>query len=110
MSRIATATFEGASGKNYDFNVYPIHQKFLSIGAVYVFTKRTITNGDGTHDLIYIGETDNLETRIPNHEKWPCIKRNNANCICIHADDNETSRLNKETDLRNAHDTPCNDQ
>ena len=110
MAKIATATFKGASGTSYDFNVYPLDEEFNSIGAVYIFTKRTVSEEKGLHTLLYIGETDNLATRIPNHEKWPCVKKNNANCICIHRDDNGKSRLAKETDLREEHSTPCNDQ
>ena len=110
MAKIADATFNGRLGP-YGFEVYPLDTRFISVGAVYVFTKRTVdASGKGSHELLYIGETDSLAERIPNHEKWPRVLRLGANCICVHRDDNGGSRLNKETDLRTANATACNEQ
>jgi hypothetical protein len=110
MPKIADATFNGKSG-SYEFEVYPLDTAFNAVGAVYVFTKRTVdASGRGTHALIYIGQTDSLAGRIPNHEKLPCARQHGANYICVHRDDNEQSRLGKKTDLRAAFATPCNDQ
>lgn len=110
MAKITNATFKGEKG-SYIFEVYSLDTSFNAIGAVYIFTKRTVNaDGKGTHVLIYIGETDSLKQRIPNHEKWSCVKKNGANCICVHRDDDEDSRLTKETDLRAGNSTPCNDQ
>jgi len=108
MAKIADATFSGKTG-SYDFEVYTIDTTFNDVGAVYVFTKRTVdSSGKGTHTFVYIGQTESLADRIPNHEKWPCIKRYNANCICVHRDDNEQSRRRKEADLITGNDAPCN--
>ncbi len=110
MTKIANATFKGAKGE-YSFEVYPANQTFNSVGAVYIFTKRVVgADGKGTHTLLYIGETGDLSARIPAHEKWPCAKRNGVNCICVHRDDGERSRLLKEADLRAGNTTPCNEQ
>ena len=108
MAKIADTTFNGKTG-SYKFEVYPIDTTFNAVGAVYIFTKRTVdSTGKGTHTFIYIGQTDSLADRIPNHEKWPCIKRNNANCICVHLDNSEQSRRRKEEDLITGNDAPCN--
>jgi hypothetical protein len=110
MSKISDATFKGASGTSYSFEVWATDVTFKEVGAVYVFSKRvTDSAGKGTHTLLYIGQTDNLATRIPNHEKWPCVKRNSVNCICTHLDNSEKSRLDKEADLIKGNTTPCND-
>ncbi len=110
MAKIADATFKGKTG-SYAFEVYPADTSFNAVGAVYIFTKREVgSDGKGTHTFLYIGETDSLKDRIPNHEKWPCITRNGVNCICVHRDDNDKSRLAKEIDLRDGNSTPCNDQ
>ena len=110
MAKIADATFKGESG-SYDFEVYPADTSFNAVGAVYIFTKRTVgADGKGSHTLLYIGQTDSLKDRIPDHEKWPCAQRNGVNCVCAHRDDDEDSRLTKEADLLAAIDTPCNDQ
>ena len=111
MGKIADATFTGASGRNYSFGVYSTDTTFKDIGSVYIFSKRIVDqNGRGTHDFLYVGETEELGTRVANHEKWPCVQRNGVNAICIHVDESSRSRLNKETDLRNSNSTPCNDQ
>lgn len=110
MSKIADATFEGSNG-SYCFGVYPVDTSFKAVGAVYIFTQRTEdAAGKGTHSFLYIGQTDSLADRLPRHEKWPCARRNGVNCICVHVDNDEGSRLYKETDLRAANNTPCNDQ
>ena len=110
MAKIADATFTGKTG-NYSFEVFPTDTSFNAVAAVYVFTKRNVgSDGKGTHTLLYIGQTDSLKNRIPDHEKWACANRNGVNCICVHRDDDEKSRLAKEADLRAGHNTPCNDQ
>lgn len=110
MTKIADAIFKGQDSK-YSFEVYSADTSFSAVGAVYIFTERTVDGtGKGTHTFLYIGQTESLADRIPHHEKWPCVNSNGANCICVHRDSNEDSRLAKETDLRAAHNTPCNDQ
>ena len=110
MAEIADATFNGKTG-TYQFQVYPNDTAFKAVGAVYVFTKRTVdSSGKGSHALLYIGQTESLADRIPNHDKWPCVKKNGGNCICVHLDHDEASQLRKEADLRAAHGTPCNDR
>ena len=110
MAKIADAMFQGKTG-THSFEVYPINANFNPVAAVYIFTKRTVdASGKGSHEFIYIGQTDSLADRIPNHDKRPCVRRNGANCICVHRDNNERSRLNKETDLRAASNTLCNDE
>ena len=108
MSKIADATFHGKTG-TYSFGVYTPDTVFIDVGAVYIFSKRVVgTDGRGTHTFLYIGETHSLADRIPYHEKWPCVQRNGGNCICVHQDDNASSRKAKEKDLLDAHYTPCN--
>lgn len=110
MAKIANATFNGNRG-SYSFEVYPIDTVFNPVGAVYVFTRRSLdASGKGSHDLLYIGETGSLADRIPNHEKWAGLIKHRANCICVHRDGNSISRLSKETDLRAANDAPLNVQ
>ncbi len=106
MGQISNAIFSG-----YDFKVYPADATFNDVGAVYIFTKRIVdSNNKGAHTLLYIGQTESLQDRIPNHEKWSCVNNNGVNCICIHRDNNEKSRFDKETAIRNSNDTPCNNQ
>ncbi len=110
MAKIATGAFTGNSGEKYSFKVYEADSEFKDISAVYIFTKRTVKDGKGSHDFLYIGESDELGTRIADHEKWDCVSRHGCNCICVHTIDGDDARVAAETDLRNGNSTPCNDQ
>jgi len=109
MAKISDLTLTGKSGKKYDFEVYSIDTAFNEVAAVYAVTKRyKNSSNEFKHTVIYIGQTDNLKERHDNHHKEECFKRNDANCICVHQDSNEKSRLAKEADLIAAYDPPCN--
>jgi hypothetical protein len=108
MGKIADATFKGKVGP-YNFGVYTTDTVFIDTGAVYIFSKRVVdSNGRGRHTFLYIGQTHSLEDRIPYHEKWSCAQRNGVNCICVHQDDDASSRTSKEADLLAASNPPCN--
>ena len=103
--------FEGASGKRYPFTSYTTNTSFPDVGAVYIFTRRRLdSDGIYKYTFLYVGETEELGTRIKNHEKWPCVNRYNCNSICVHREENSSERLKKETDLINWGDSrpPCN--
>lgn len=111
-----TITIKGMSGTNYIFNVYgftkfsDLMDAFKSIPAIYAFTRRFSNNFMSyTHDLLYVGETEDLSTRFDNHHKQDCIVRCSANCICIHSfQGTQTERRAAEADILNAFDFPCN--
>ena len=109
MTKIVETTFI-AGGEEYAFNVYSIDTQFNDISAVYMFTKRTVSNGKGSHFVLYIGETGELGERIKNHEKWPCVIEQGCNCICVHSVNGKESRKAIETAFLDEHETPCNDQ
>ena len=110
MAKISNATFHGRSGKPYDFNVWPMNQPFNAVAAVYAVTRRyQKAEGGFSHEIIYVGETEDLSERFGNHHKSNCFVKKNANCICTHRDDDGDSRLGKEEDLIQKHDPPCND-
>ena len=110
MEKIADATFEGKFG-TYAFDVFTTDTLFNSVGAVYIFSKRDVgPDGRATHTFLYIGQTESLKERIPNHEKWHCANNYGVNCICVHSDNDVNSRLRKEVDLRAVNKTPCNAQ
>jgi len=108
MAKLGTIHFTGQSGKKYSFNVYQITASFKAIGAVYLITKRTVTDGTGNHTRIYVGQTGDLSERFNNHHKQDCFEENKANCICIYAEENETTRLEIEKDLIDNYTPPCN--
>jgi len=110
MASLGTIIFKGKSGKEYTFNIYNLDSSWDEIAVVYVVTRaEPKPNGGNTHQVIYIGETDNLKERFSNHHKQSCFDKNKANRLCtFHVIDNET-RLAIESDLIGSHDTPCND-
>jgi len=109
MPKLGSVTFTGSSGKKYKFNAYPINTEFEAFGAVYLFTKRyKNSSGDYNHIDIYIGQTKNISERFENHHAMPCIKRNDANCICIYNESSESKRLDIEKDLIDNYNPPCN--
>jgi len=110
MARLAAITFTGRSGTGYEFDVYPFHTEFTAVGAVYFVTRRTReAEGEYSHAPIYIGQTGNLPDRFDSHDKADCFRRERANCICTHLDDNEQRRLQIESDLLKNYKPPCND-
>lgn len=112
MAKLGTIAFTGASGATYDFDVYPWGTGFKKdYGAVYFVTKRG-KNAEGgySHTRIYLGETEDLSTRFDNHHKQDCFDRNEANCICIHGEQDESARLRIEKDLIDKYHPPCNDE
>ena len=104
-------TFVGDSGNTYKFTSFTTNTSFSDVGAVYIFTRRRL-DSDGTYKyaLLYVGETEELGTRIRNHEKWPCVNQYNCDSICVHREEDSSKRLSIEDDLINWGDSPppCN--
>ena len=109
MAKLADATFS-AGGTEYSFTAYSADTSFKDVSAVYIFTKRSVKDGKGSHSFLYIGETGELGTRIANHEKWECVNNHGCNCICVHRVEETRARLDIETSFLNANETPCNDR
>lgn len=110
-------TLNGISGKEYIFDLYTfidfseLRSAFLPRAAVYVFTRRRATSEGFTHDLIYLGETENLSMRFGNHHKESVITAHYANCIGIYGTPfNNEQRKQIEADILAAYDFPCNEQ
>lgn len=110
MAKLGTLTLKGASGEEYEFDVYPADTTWRDdVACVYYISKRTKkSDGTGTHTKIYVGETDDLRERLRNHHKQACFDRNGYNAISIHMDSSSRSRLEIEADLVDALKPPCN--
>ena len=111
VAKLSTLTLTGASGKEYDFDVYRADANWAEdIACVYYVSKRTVdSNGKGSHSVIYIGETENLKDRHADHHKQKCFEEHGYNCISIHHESNAKARLQIESDLVEALHPPCND-
>ena len=106
MDNEITITWIGKSGNKYRYWIYPIGKTFDEEPGNYVFAKKTIQN---KYSPIYIGETGDLSERFDDHHKMPCIKKNGATHITVHASSTSvTLRRNEEKDLINNYDPICN--
>jgi len=109
MCKLGTLVLEGESGNKYDFNVYNWGANLSDIGAVYYISNRyKDSDGDWTHQRIYIGQTSDLSERFDDHHKAQCFEDHDANAISIHQEANESTRLTIEEDLIDALNPTCN--
>ena len=103
---MATATWTGASGRSYEYEVYPVSTLFIEVPANYIFTKIV----DGRYQPLYIGQTDNLKERITRaHHKWACVEQQGVTHIHVHQNAAESTRLAEEQDLLHQWHPVCND-
>jgi len=98
--------WKGVSGKSYQYTVHALETNWNDVPGNYIFAKL-----DGNRwTAIYIGETESFAKRLPNHEKWPCVRRYGATAIHAHVNNSGTQgRRNEEQDLIALHDPPCNE-
>ena len=111
MPKIANVEFQGASGRKYIFEAYPLPaETFNDVGGVYIFTREARNqHGDVKYYPLYIGQTISFRRRITqNHNKWPCAVVNGVNRLCVLVEENTFSRRAIELDLLSKYSTPCN--
>ena len=104
----ANYTVSGKSGTKYTFGVYDSPGEWREVAGVYLITKRTVTDGTGSHSHIYVGETDNLKERHASHHKEDCFQQHDANCLCFLAESSEQKRRAIEADVLAGGRWPCN--
>jgi len=110
MPKIGTLDFTGISGHKYTFNVYPKNREHKEKEAVYVVTHRIVkADGSVDHNVIYVGETDNVKHEFSKHPQEKCFEQETANCICVYWEDHEDTRNKIADDLKNFYHPPCND-
>jgi hypothetical protein len=66
MADEIVVTWPGASGKTYKYYVYRIGHKLKAEAGNYIFAR---VNQNNRWEPVYIGETDDLDTRVATHEK-----------------------------------------
>lgn len=107
MTHQGTINWPGASRNEYKYWIYPIGTNFKDEPGNYIFAKQT---SSGQWTPTYIGETQSLQDRLPNHEKLPCVTRNGVTHIHTHiTSGGQQARLAEETDLLRNFNPPCND-
>ncbi len=103
-----TITIKGMSGVDYIFNVYgfkklsDLENAFKKTPALYAFTRRFHQGFSFSHDLISVGETNDLSSWF-NQRTEGRVLRSDANCICIHSfRGTAIERQIAETDIQKA--------
>jgi hypothetical protein len=102
-------TLSGDTYVAYDFDIFPIAADFHPIAAVYVVTRRTGRGGAQEHEVLYVGETANLQEALANHPKAECVSRHKAELVGVHRQEDQTSRQETVADLVAELRPPCND-
>jgi hypothetical protein len=110
MSSLGKTVLTGASGELYRFRVYPLGTKFRKKSGVYVITNRYHNDGGRSrHSALFVGQTEDVSQPFETHRHRGALTELGANCICLHADESEESRLKKEHDLVAALHPKCNE-
>jgi hypothetical protein len=105
MSGERTIEWPGESGTSYKYWIHPIGTSFKESSGNYMFAKEVTL---GRWAPVYIGQTDDLSTRLSNHPKELCAKRNGATHVHAHLNGTEADRLVEEKDLIAKWQPPCN--
>jgi hypothetical protein len=102
-------TLSGDTYVAYDFDIFPIGAEFRPIAAVYVISRRTGRGGPQEHEVLYVGETANLQAAMADHPKAECFARHKGDSLGVHRQEDETSRRETVADLVAELRPPCND-
>ena len=108
MSEAPTIMWPGQSGKQYQYWIYLIGTSFKEEPGNYIFAKETST---GRWTPCYIGQTENLNQRLGDHEKEACAERHGATHIHVRLNNGgKAARCAEEADLIKKWKPPCNEQ
>ncbi len=98
----------GLSEKQYQYRIYSIGTRFKEEPGNYIFAKEKTP---GEWFPCYIGQAENLNMRLGDHEKESCAKRHGATHIHAHlVCSGEDDRKKEERDLIREWKPPCNEQ
>lgn len=107
MTKIKTISWDGASGAEYKYYIYPIGTDFSATPANYIYAKET---EPGRYRPIYVGETGDLSDRpLDTHHKKGCIERQGATHIHVHkSSSSKEERVWEEADIVDKWNPHCN--
>ncbi len=97
MNKSLQIYWKDKSGTSHRFWIYPRGTKFNEpCPGIYIYARET-----SPHQWIpiYIGQTQNVNVRLANHEQQECVDRNGATHIHVSIITDERSRLAIEKDL-----------
>lgn len=80
----------------YEFSIYIRDTNWSNIAGVYLFCTNS---GNNKWKALYIGQTESLASRLPNHDRWDEAERLGATHIHVKAVRDEKQRLAIEESL-----------
>ena len=86
----------GKSGKEYQYQAYPLDTSFNPGPANYIYAKQS---EDGSWTPLYIAQTRDLRQRLESFEKQDLAVRNGATHIHVHIIEGKAARCDEERDL-----------
>lgn len=106
--KISEAVIRGKKSL-YNFEVIPLTAEFEDTSAIFIISKRkTDKRGKGHHSFVCIGQGDSILQEIKKHQKAKCVKKHQANVVCLLRETDAENRLKIEADIRAAHTSVCN--
>lgn len=100
MNKLGTIKFSGKSGVRYAFTAYSLETLFdVAFSGVYVATRRKEGKAKKgfVHKRICMGQSGDLRQSLAGVD--PSFSSRGANCICVHAEDDQAARQQIELDL-----------
>ena len=92
---------------NWEFEVHEHSADWNEVAGLYIFAG---LNSEGRWLALYIGSTESLAERLPNHPKWPEAVRLGATHIHARVEQHKETRLALEQELIQACQPPLNVQ
>ena len=100
----SSVTLSGLSGRKYVYVLAVVNRPWLNAPGNYVFL-----NAQGWP--VYVGETKDFSTRMPQHDMWAMAQSCGACTIAAHQNLNgEVARQAEEADLIRFYNPVCNTQ
>ncbi len=108
MNKSLKIYWKDKSGTRHKFWIYPRGTKFNEpCPGIYIYARETAPH---KWIPIYIGQTENVNVGLTNHEQQECVDQNGATHIHVSIVANEKSRLAIEKDLIQQWKPVCNTQ
>ena len=99
----SSLTFQGKSGTQYRFQVWPMAAEFKATAGIYIVTKRECLNRTfptmGSHRRLAIGQAADFAISVLMKAELSKLADQGANCICVYPVADESKRLLIEKDL-----------
>ena len=101
----------GKLDNRYEFAVYDFNSELCSAGGIYIYI--CLKNNDffvSNPELIYCGQTNDLQRRHSEHCSDDEDMVGDSNCICFRQEERENERTRIERDILGANDFQYNEQ